>query len=127
MEEAVSEQYKKDLRDQMLQFKNAKEKELQKKQEEFNRREQELMQASLKQESDYTRRLNEERSGWQKNQEAEKARLQQTLESSLRKSIGTDFENKLNLLEEANRNNEEKLSLPAKRTGIPAKRTGTEK
>jgi hypothetical protein len=109
MEEAVSEQYKKDLREQMLQFKNAKEKELQKKQEEFSRREQELLQASQKQESDYNRRLHEERSGWQKTQEEEKARLQQTLESSLRKSIGTDFENKLNLLEEANRNNEEKL------------------
>lgn len=109
MEEAVSEQYKKDLRDQMLQFKNAKEKELQKKQEEFSRREQELLQASQKQESEYAKRLNEERSGWQKNLEEEKSRLQQTLESSLRKSIGTDFENKLNLLEEANRNNEEKL------------------
>jgi hypothetical protein len=109
MEEAVSEQYKKDLRDQMLQFKNAKEKELQKKQEEFSRREQELLQASQKQESEYAKRLNEERSGWQKNLEEEKSRLQHTLESSLRKSIGTDFANKLNLLEEANRNNEEKL------------------
>lgn len=42
MEEAMAEEYKKDLRDKMQSFVRDKEKEFQKKQEEFQRREQEL-------------------------------------------------------------------------------------
>jgi hypothetical protein len=76
MEEAVSEEYKKELRAQMQKFVQDKEKEFQRKQDDFVRREQEL-------------RTN--------------------LETNLRKSIGTDFENKLRLLESANKDNEEKL------------------
>ncbi|MHA4810690.1 DUF2130 domain-containing protein [Flavitalea flava] len=109
MEEAVSEQYKKDLRDQMLSFKKEKEKELQKKQDEFSRREQELLQASQKKEADYAIRLGQEQTRWQKKLDDEKLNWQQSMEESLRKSIGTDFENKLHLLEEANKDNEEKL------------------
>src|ERR1700755_1535086 len=76
MEEAVSEEYKKELRAKMEKFVQDKEKEFQKKQEEFVRREQEL---------------------------------RSTLETNLRKSIGTDYENKFRLMENANRDNEEKL------------------
>jgi hypothetical protein len=98
MEEAVSEQYKKDLREQMLAFKKDKEKELLKKQEEFSRREQEWLQQSQQQATEFSRRLSEEQS-----------RLRQSLEESLRKSISTDFENRLRLLQEANKDNEDKL------------------
>ena len=98
MEEAVSEQYKKDLRDQMQKFKNDKEKELQRKQEEFTRREQELLQQSQKQQAAFALKLDEERQ-----------RIQASMEQSLRKSISSDFENKLRMLEEANKDNEEKL------------------
>jgi hypothetical protein len=98
MEEAVSEQYKKDLRDQMQKFKNDKEKELQRKQEEFTRREQELLQQSQKQQTAFALKLDEERQ-----------RIQSSMEQSLRKSISSDFENKLRMLEEANKDNEEKL------------------
>jgi hypothetical protein len=73
MEEAVSEEFKQELREQMVRYKKEKEQELQKKLEE------------------------------------ERLRIQQTTEQTLRKSIGTDFENKLRLLEEANKDNEEKL------------------
>jgi hypothetical protein len=76
MEEAMAEEYKKDLRDKMQSFVRDKEKEFQKKQDEFQRREQEL---------------------------------RSSLETNLRKSISTDFENKLRLLENANKDNEEKL------------------
>lgn len=76
MEEAVSEEYKKELRAQMQKFVQEKEKDYQKKQEEFVRREQDL---------------------------------RSNLETNLRKSITTDFENKLRLLESANKDNEEKL------------------
>jgi hypothetical protein len=69
MEEAVSEEYKKELRAQMQKFMQDKEKE-------------------------FTRREQESRS---------------TLEMNLRKTISSDFENKLRLLENANKDNEEKL------------------
>ena len=82
MEEAMAEEYKKDLRDKMQSFVRDKEKEFQKKQEEFQRREQEL---------------------------------RSSLETSLRKSISTDFENKLRLLENANKDNEEKLKTSRQR------------
>ncbi|MDP4151281.1 MAG: DUF2130 domain-containing protein [Bacteroidota bacterium] len=73
MEEAVSEEYKRELREQMLEYKKEKDREL-------------------------SRRMDEERQ-----------RIQLSLEQSLRKSIGGDFENKVRLLEEANRDNEERL------------------
>jgi hypothetical protein len=98
VEEAMAEEYKKDLREKMQEFKKDKEKELQRKQEEFARREQELLQQSQKQEAAFTLKLNEERQ-----------RIQTTTEQSLRKSISMDFENKLRMLEEANKDNEEKL------------------
>jgi hypothetical protein len=98
MEEAVAEEYKQELREQMLRFKKEKEGELQRKQEEFTRREQELLQQSQQQAAAFTQRLDEE-----------KLRIQTTTEQSLRRSIGSDFENKLRLLEEANKDNEEKL------------------
>jgi hypothetical protein len=82
MEEAVSEEYKKDLREKMAVFIREKENEFQRKQEML------------------TKRLGEE-----------KQQLQQTLETSLRKSIGTDFENQLRLLEDANKDNEERLKI----------------
>jgi len=98
MEEAVSEEYKKELREQMLDYKKKQDKELLKKQEEFSKRELELLQQSQQKEAAFARRLEEERQ-----------RVQKDMETSLRKSISTDFENKLHLLEEANKDNEEKL------------------
>jgi hypothetical protein len=98
MEEAMAEEYKKDLREKMQDFKKEKEKELQRKQEEFTRREQELLQQSQKQETAFSRKLEEE-----------KQRIHIAAEQSLRRSISLDFENKLRMLEEANKDNEEKL------------------
>jgi len=98
MEEAVSEEFKQELREQMVRYKKEKDQELAKKQDEFARRESELLQSSQRQEAAYDKKLEEE-----------KLRIQQMTEQSLRKSIGTDFENKLRLLEEANKDNEEKL------------------
>ncbi len=98
MEEAVSEEFKQELREQMVRYKKEKDQELAKKQDEFARRESELLQSSQRQEAAYAKKLEEERQ-----------RIQQSTEQTLRKSIGTDFENKLRLLEEANKDNEEKL------------------
>ena len=91
MEEAVSEQYKKDLREQMLAFNRKKEEEFQKKLDEVYRQ-------SLQQQHAYEKKLAEE-----------KKNLQATLEESIYKTIAGDFENKLKMLQESNRQNEEKL------------------
>jgi len=93
MEDAVSEEYKKALRDQMQAYKKQKDSELAKKESEF---------ASLtaKKDAEFAQKLQQE-----------KLQLQQTLETSLRKTIVADFENKVQLLERNNRDNEEKLKL----------------
>lgn len=90
MEEAVAEEYKKDLREQMQRFVGNKEKEFQKKAEQ-----QEVLFAG---------KLEEERH-----------RIQAATEQSLRKSITGDFENKLHLLESANKETEEKLRTSRQR------------
>ena len=84
MEEAVAEEYKKDLRDRMQTFIRDKEREFQKKVEQ--------------QDALFAGKLDEER-----------RRIQTATEQTLRKSITSDFENKLRLLEDANKDNEEKL------------------
>ena len=93
MEDAVSEEYKKALRDQMQAYKKQKDSELAKKETEF---------ASLtaKKDAEFAQKLQQE-----------KLQLQQSLETSLRKTIVADFENKVQLLERNNRDNEEKLKL----------------
>ena len=56
---------------------------------------------------------------WQKKKQAEydqqliddKKKTQAELETTIRKSIGSDYENKLKMLEQNNRDNEEKLKL----------------
>jgi hypothetical protein len=84
MEEAVTEEFKRDLREKMTGFIKEKEKEFQGKQK--------------KQEAAFAHRFEEE-----------KRRVQTTVEETLRKSIGNDYENQLRLLEAANKDNEERL------------------
>ena len=91
MEEAVSEQYKKDLRDQMIAF-------TKKKEEEF-----------LKKSTDISRQLQEQEEIFQKKLFEEKKQIQQTLEENLRKSIYTDFENRFLVLQQTNEEQQEKL------------------
>ncbi len=93
MEEAVSEEYKKDLREQMLAYKKQKDAELAKREEDY-------AALSIKKETEFSQKLQQE-----------KLQLQQTLETSLRKTIVADFENKVQLLEQNNKDNEEKLKL----------------
>jgi hypothetical protein len=79
MEDAVAEEYKKDLRERMQNFIREKE-------------------------AAFAGRLEQER-----------RQIQATAEQSLRKSISSDFENKLRLLEDANKDNEEKLRTSRQR------------
>jgi len=80
LEEAVSEEYKKELREEMLKYKKQKEEELIRKEAE-----------------------------WKDAQQKREKELQQKLQEDIRKTIATDFENKLRMLEQNNKDNEEKL------------------
>ncbi len=91
MEEAVSEQYKKDLREQMIEF-------TRKKEDEF-----------LKKSRDLTKQLQEQEDNFQKKFNEEKKLIQQKLEEDLRKSIHHDFENRLTILQQSNEEQQEKL------------------
>jgi hypothetical protein len=91
MEEAVSEQYKKDLREQMIAFTRKKEDEFQKKT------------------SDLAKQLQDQEDIFQKKLSEEKKLIHQSLEESLRKTIHTDFENRLSILQQSNDEQQEKL------------------
>jgi hypothetical protein len=93
MEEAVSEQYKKDLREQMIAF-------TRKKEEEF-----------LQKSADFSRQLQQQQEFFDKKMGEEKKLLQQSLEENIRKTISADFENRLSLLQQSNSDNQEKLKL----------------
>jgi hypothetical protein len=93
MEEAVSEEYKKELREQMLAYKKQKD-------EELSKREREWQEAVQQREGALNKK-------WQE----DKAALQKQVEETLRKSITADFETQLNLLQQNNKDNEEKLKL----------------
>ena len=93
MEEAVSEEYKKELREQMQAYKKQKDEELLKREKDF----QQLFQNK---EAEYAKKFQEE-----------KAFLQKSMEESLRKTINADFENQLRLLQESNKDQEEKLKI----------------
>jgi len=91
MEDAVSEEYKKELREKMKEH-------IGKLHEDFAKKEQVLLQQVQQKETEYTARLAEE-----------KIKLQQSVEDTLRKSIHADFENQLKLLQQSNKDNELKL------------------
>jgi hypothetical protein len=104
IEEAVSEEYKKELRERMLVYKKQKDEELTGRLEEFARKEKELQELLQNQETAFSKRMAEE-----------KTRLQQSLEESIRKNIAGDFENRLLLLQQSNKENEEKLKTSRQR------------
>src|ERR1700688_4227954 len=91
MEEAVSEQYKKDLREQMIEF-------TRKKEDEFQKRAKDLTKQLQEQEDNFQKKFNEE-----------KKIIQQKLEEDLRKTIHHDFENRLTILQQSNDEQQEKI------------------
>jgi hypothetical protein len=93
MEQAVSEEYRKELREKMLEFKKAKEEEMAKKEQEFQ-------QQLQKKEFEYNNQLQKEKNLWQ-----------QQIEEQLRKRIAGDFENQLAILQQNNKEQEERLRL----------------
>ena len=97
IEDAVSEEYKKELREQMVNFKKQKEEELYKKEQEWKQQlQQQEKELLLKNEND-------------------KKQLQKELEENLRKKIIGDYENQLTLLQQNNAQTEEKLKEARKK------------
>lgn len=93
IEEVMAEEYKQDLREKMISFTKQKDEEYQKKLEAFE-------QQRKQQEQAFEQKLAQE-----------KAALQATVAENLRKTISADFESRLKLLDETNKENEEKLKL----------------
>jgi hypothetical protein len=89
LEEAIGKEYEQELRDKMIAWQKKKDEEFLKKEEDFKVQQKAL---SLK----YEQQLAQEKIN---------------LEEAVRKSIAIDFENKLNFLENANLENQEKLKL----------------
>ncbi|MBS1914761.1 MAG: DUF2130 domain-containing protein [Bacteroidetes bacterium] len=80
---------------------NNKAKEWQaKKEEEFLKKEKDFQLAIQNKDAEFAKRLQDE-----------KTSLQKTLEENLRKNISADYENQLRLLQQSNKDNEEKLKL----------------
>src|ERR1700704_5864492 len=91
LEEAVSEEYKKELREQMMLYKKQKE-------EELSRKEHEWQQQLQVREAELLKQMHVERQ-----------KMQEQLQESLRKTISADFQNQVQLLEENNKDMGEKL------------------
>jgi hypothetical protein len=106
MEQAVAEEYKLNLRQQMQDFKKQKE-------DEFAQKERKLQQEIERRESDHARQLQEE-----------KLKLQSQLETQLRKSISGDFELQLNLLKKQTEDQEEKLRISREKEFIFLQKEG---
>lgn len=93
LEEALNEDYKKELRQQMQGFINQKEQEFKQKEKSFEAKERQQQEA-------FEQRLVKE-----------KQDLQRSMEEGLRKSIATDYENQLTLLQQSKEEADEKLKL----------------
>ena len=99
IEEAVKEEYKQSLREQMLRYKKEQDELLARERENFRIKEQQLRDKAQREEENLLKKVQEERQ-----------RLQQELEASLRKSIQGDFENQLRILQQQQEDNTHKLA-----------------
>lgn len=104
IEEVMAEEYKQDLREKMVSFTKQKEEEFLKKSEAFElqRKQQEEL---------YDRQKKQQELVFEQKLAQEKIALQTSMAENLRKTISADFENKLKMSEETNKENEEKLKL----------------
>lgn len=104
IEEVMAEEYKKDLREKMVSFTKQKD-------EEYSKKLNEFAQQQKQQEQAFEMQKKQQAQLFEQKLEEEKKQLQRVLEENLRKSIASDFENKLQMLDTANKDNEEKLKL----------------
>ncbi|GAB2688635.1 DUF2130 domain-containing protein [Mucilaginibacter koreensis] len=91
IEEVMTEEYRKQLRNQMQQY-------TQKKEEEFKKKEDEFSAKYKQQEAQFEQRIAQE-----------KSQMQETMEQHLRRTIASDYETQLQLLNTSVKDAEEKL------------------
>jgi hypothetical protein len=122
MEEVMAEEYKKDLREKMLIFTKQKEEEFKQKQQEIvqqqkqfavamEQKQQEFLLQQKQLETSFAQQQKTQAEKYEQQLALEKKQIQQSMEESLRKSIASDFENKLQLLNTTNKEQEERLKL----------------
>jgi hypothetical protein len=104
IEEVMAEEYKQDLREQMASFKKKQLEEFEKKTEIFE-------QQKKQQEAIFNKQKKQQELDFQQKLAEEKTTLQASMSVNLRKTISADFENKLKMAEDTNKENEEKLKL----------------
>lgn len=118
----MAEEYKKDLREKMLSFTKQKEEEFKHKQLEMAQQQKLLELAMEQKQKDFLLQHKQLEASFEQQQKVqaqlfqqqlaeEKKQMQTTMEESLRKSIAGDFENKLQVLNNANKEQEERLRL----------------
>lgn len=98
MEEAVSEEYKRDLQEKMLNYKRQKDEELKRYKEENDRKEKQLQDLLSRTQDEYAKKLQEE-----------KQKVRVSLEQDLRKNIHAEFENQIRVLKDAHQATDDKL------------------
>lgn len=104
IEEVMAEEYKKDLREKMVTFTKQKD-------EEYQQKLSKLTQQQKDQEQVYEQQQKLQAQAFEKKLAEEKKVLQTAIEDTLRKSIASDFENKLAMMDNAQKEAEEKLKL----------------
>lgn len=107
VEQKLKQQYEQKLRQSLLQI-EADRKKLEAQQTEFDEKRK-------KQNEIFQERLQQEKQKLEQQAMAEKEKLQAELQQQIRKSIAQDYENKLRILEEAEREKDEKLKLAQKK------------
>ncbi|MBB2149681.1 DUF2130 domain-containing protein [Pedobacter sp. LMG 31462] len=100
----MAEEYKKDLREKMVTFTKQKD-------EEYQQKLSKLTQQQKEQEQVYEQQQKLQAQAFEQKLAQEKKILQTALEDTLRKSIASDFENKLVMMDNAQKEAEEKLKL----------------
>lgn len=107
--EALSEDVKKELREQMVEYKKKKDEEVAKREIEFVQKQKELQQQAQLREQEIAKGFEAEKLQIRQNFETQKKQIEQAIEQDLRKNISADFEHKLRHLQEQQKDNEEKL------------------
>ncbi|WP_127124597.1 DUF2130 domain-containing protein [Pseudoflavitalea rhizosphaerae] len=107
--DALSEDVKKELRDKMKDFVKKKEEEFAKKEDEFQQKEKDWQKEFQQKENEWKREADLQKQAAARHFEEEKLKLQQSLEQDLRKNISADYAHKIQLLENNNKDTEEKL------------------
>ncbi len=100
----MAEEYKKDLREKMVTFTKQKD-------EEYQQKLSKLTQQQKEQEQTFEQQQKAQALAFEQKLAQEKKVLQTALEETLRKSIASDFENKLAMMDNAQKESEEKLKL----------------